>query len=89
MARQIGLLPADLGVNVVLLAPFDRIVWERTNEADGIRYVAPSQVAVDCLTGTGRMPAEGDAVLSWMLKNEFRWRVPTKELAAQPWAEPV
>ena len=30
------------------------------------RYVAPSQAVVDCLTGTGRMPAEGEAVLEWM-----------------------
>lgn len=29
----------------------------------GITYVAPSQAAVDCLTGTGRMPAE--AKPSW------------------------
>jgi hypothetical protein len=86
MAGRIGLLPADTGANVVLLEPFDPIVWERTAEADGIKYVAPAQVVMDCLTGTGRMPAEGDAVLAWMLKDESRWRISTKDPALHSWA---
>ena len=40
----------------------------------GIRYVSPSQVVVDCLTGNGRMPSEGEALLNWMLANEQEWR---------------
>jgi hypothetical protein len=33
LARELSLLPADEGANVVLLAPFDPVVWERsTNE---------------------------------------------------------
>jgi hypothetical protein len=74
LASSLGLLPSDQGANVVVLDPFDPIVWEMTTEADGVRYAAASQVAVDCLTGTGRMPAEGEAVLEWMLKDESAWR---------------
>ncbi len=37
-------------------------------------YVAPSQTAVDCLTGNGRMPSEGEAVIEWMANNEAKWR---------------
>ena len=59
VARDLGLLPADEGANVALLTPFDRVVWERTVVDAGVAYAAPSQVAVDCLTGPGRMPAEG------------------------------
>jgi hypothetical protein len=40
-------------------------------------YVAPTQVALDCLSGNGRMPAEGEAVLSWLEANEAAWRVPS------------
>jgi hypothetical protein len=69
------LLPSDEGANVVLLRPFDRVVWDRTATADGVTYVAPSQAAVDCLTGTGRMPAEGEALLTWIAENEWRWRL--------------
>jgi hypothetical protein len=45
-----------------------------TTEDAGVTYVAPSQVVVDCLTGTGRMPAEGEALMSWMTENESSWR---------------
>jgi len=75
MVDDLGLIPADQGANVALLAPLDPVVWDRTSTADGITYVAPSQAAADCLTGNGRMPAEGDALLQWMTVNESRWRL--------------
>lgn len=74
LARELDLLPADQGANVALLRPFDRVVWERTDESGGIQYVAPAQAAADCLTGNGRMPAEGDALVSWMVAHEQSWR---------------
>lgn len=76
-AKTLQLLPADTGANVALLRPFDEVVWERTTVADGVTYVAPSQAAIDCLTGNGRMPAEGEALLAWMLENETEWREPS------------
>jgi hypothetical protein len=75
VADTLGLLPADEGANVALLRAFDPVVWEKTSEDAGIRYVAPSQGAVDCLTGTGRMPAEGEALIAWMVENEASWRL--------------
>jgi len=74
LSRQLGMLPAEDGANVVLLNPFDPVVWERSTHDGDLRYACPSQVAVDCLTGTGRMPAEGAAVLDWMQANEASWR---------------
>lgn len=44
LADRIGLLPADGGANVVLILPFDDVVFERTSLAAGVRYDAPSQV---------------------------------------------
>jgi hypothetical protein len=75
IAGALDLIPADEGANVALLLPFDTVVWQRTQEQDGIRYAAPSQVAVDCLPGNGRMPAEGEALLDWMRANEQEWRL--------------
>jgi hypothetical protein len=74
VAAELRLLPADAGANVALLHPFDPIVWSRTERDDGLSYAAVSQVAVDCLTGNGRMPAEGEALLQWLSENETRWR---------------
>ncbi|HUZ19889.1 MAG TPA: hypothetical protein VMU75_04880 [Acidimicrobiales bacterium] len=75
IADALGLIPADQGANVALMTPFDPVVWERASLVDGLTYVAPSQVAADCLTGNGRMPAEGDALLQWMTENESLWRL--------------
>jgi hypothetical protein len=74
LARELRLLPADEGANVVLLTPFDPVVWERATQDGDLRYACASQVVVDCLTGTGRMPSEGEAVLEWMHANEAAWR---------------
>ena len=75
VVASLSMIPADQGANVALLQPFDAVVWERTSVADGNTYVAPSQAAVDCLTGNGRMPAEGDALVQWMADNENLWRL--------------
>jgi hypothetical protein len=75
LAQKLGLLPADEGANVALLRPYDVVVWARSTLDQGLRWASPSQVAVDCLTGNGRMPAEGEALASWMANNEPLWRL--------------
>lgn len=88
VADTLGLLPADEGANVVLLRAFDPVVWERASEDEaGSRYVAPSQAAVDCLSGTGRMPAEGEALIAWMADNEGSWRLPSLDDARRSQAK--
>jgi len=87
VADELELIPADEGANVALLRPFDPVVWERASMEDGTLFVAPSQAAVDCLTGNGRMPAEGDALVQWMTGNEETWRLatlPAREAPAKP-----
>lgn len=79
VSGALDLLPADEGSNVVLLRPYDTVVWDRSVVDDGLRYVAPSQAAIDSLTGNGRMPAEGDALIDWMVENESQWRLPSLE----------
>lgn len=74
LARAGRLLPATQGANVVLLEPFDPIVFDRTVTSGRITNVSVAQAALDCLRGNARMPAEGEALLAWMRKNEPRWR---------------
>lgn len=75
VADELNLIPTDEGANVVLMRPFDGVVWERTSSEEGVMFVAPSQAAIDCLTGNGRMPAEGEALVGWMTQNEDTWRL--------------
>lgn len=77
LAADLDLLPAEEGANVMILKPFDRVVFDRTRIEESLRYAAPSQVAVDCLSGNGRMPAEGEALLEWMAAEESSWRLPS------------
>jgi hypothetical protein len=62
-AAALKLRPTKAGANVMLLTPFDSVVFERTRRDKQFVHVAPSQAAVDLLTGPGRAPAEADAIL--------------------------
>ena len=73
-AGRLKLQPADAGSNVLLVEPYDPVVFERATVRDRLRVVAPSQLAVDLLTRTGREPSEGEEVLTWMGKHERVWR---------------
>jgi hypothetical protein len=73
-ADALGLLPTDEGADVVLLIPYDFVAVDRCELQDGVWVAAASQVVLDCLTGSGRMPAEGEALLEWMASDEHRWR---------------
>lgn len=74
--KALGLLgPRPSGGDVVLLEPGDPVVFDRTRTVEGLSYVALSQLAVDLLGGTGRMPVEGQAVLDYMQSTENRWRL--------------
>ncbi|MEV5705426.1 hypothetical protein [Actinoallomurus sp. NPDC052274] len=76
VAEDLGLLRVDEGADVLLLRAHDEVVFERTRDVDGIRQVALSQLVLDCLSGPGRMPAEGEAVLHSMAEDERLWRAP-------------
>ncbi|MCO5994956.1 hypothetical protein [Actinoallomurus rhizosphaericola] len=74
VADDLGLLRVDEGADVLLLRAYDEVVFERNRDVDGIRQVALSQLVLDCLSGPGRMPAEGEAVLNYMAEDERIWR---------------
>lgn len=74
LASALELRPTTTGANVVLAAPAYDVVFERADAIDAIKMAAPSQVAVDLLTGPGRNPSEAVALLDWMERNESAWR---------------
>lgn len=74
VAERLGLRAVDRGANVILAANRDDLGFVRAKTFDGLVTAAPSQIAVDLLTGPGRSPSEGEALLDWMEANESEWR---------------
>ena len=77
IADTMRLRPVRNGGNVVTSLPYDRVVFERTWKEDDIVYASLAQVVMDCMTGFGRMPAEGDALLNWMRRRAPQWQAPS------------
>ncbi len=82
LATLTRLRPVRNGANVVIARPYDRIVFDRTWAANDMTCVSPAQIALDCLTGPGRMPAEGEALLAWLRKRAPRWQAPSLKRTA-------
>ena len=80
LVSRLDLLPADEGANVVLIRPTNHGPFDRVRTSDGITWTGFSQVVVDCLSGNGRMPAEGEAIIEWMAEHLGEWRKPIGEL---------
>lgn len=80
LATSLDLLPADAGANVFLVVPADDGVFTGSSILGGNRWVAPSQIVIDCLGGWGRMPQEGEAVIEWMMEDEDEWRTQKLEV---------
>lgn len=76
-AEKWGLRPNDAAPNVILVEPKptnDVAFRNTTKAANGITLAATAQVAADLLNGSGREPAEGEALIEWMRNNEGLWR---------------
>ena len=71
---KVGLREVETGANVLVAKSAYDVVYERTSVVDGVFMVAPSQAAVDLMTGPGRNPAEAEELLAWMEANAGEWR---------------
>jgi hypothetical protein len=73
-AGVLDVRPAESGANVLLIEPVDAFVFAGATDLNGLRVVGPSQCVADLLTGSGRDPAQADALIDWMMENEDAWR---------------
>lgn len=73
-AKALGLRTAERSSNVILALPFDKVVYDRTQVRSDLTLAAPSQVAVDLLTGRGRDLQQAEELLRWMREHESAWR---------------
>jgi len=82
VAHRLGLLRSETG-DVVLMRAANDIVFAGRRKVRGVWSVALSQLALDCLSGPGRLPAAGDAVLEYMRVREPEWRA--RDLRSLAW----
>lgn len=74
LASELKLKSVSEGADVVLIRPENPGVFRGAREDEGRTWAAPSQIAIDCFSGPGRMPSEGQAVIEWMAINEDLWQ---------------
>jgi hypothetical protein len=72
--ERLGLRRVDTGANVLIAPDRVGVAFLRARDIERVRLAAPSQIAVDLLTGPGRSPSEGVALLDWMEAHEPEWR---------------
>lgn len=71
--EHLKLLQVNRGANVVLVEPFDEVVYRGSRLQEGIRCVNSSQTAVDLLTGPGRSAEEGRQLIDILASEEVEW----------------
>lgn len=74
LSESLSLIPDAENGDIYIAATDFEVAFKNTRRIGGITYAAPTQIAVDLLTGPGRNPEEGKALIDWMEKNEDRWR---------------
>lgn len=72
--ERLGLRHVDSGANVLIAPNRNGVAFLRAREVERVHLAAPSQIAVDLLTGPGRSPSEGMVLLDWMEAHEPEWR---------------
>lgn len=71
--RALRLRSVPRGSNVVLIEPFDDVVYRASRQHDGLVYTSPSQTAADLLTSIDRQPEEGDQLLAVLATQDKDW----------------
>lgn len=67
-------MSSGCSIDLLIAEPFDPVVYERTVKRDGLTLAAPTQIVADPLTGSGRMPSEGEELIARVKDNQRDWR---------------
>ena len=71
---QLGLRTVDRGTNVLVMRPYDEVVYAKSRLVDGIGFAAPAQVAADLLTGPGRSSEEAEQLMAALGARDQGWK---------------
>lgn len=71
---RLGLRSVERGMNVLVMRPYDDIVYARSRRIEGLDYAAPAQVVADLLTGPGRSTEEAEQLMAVLETSEVGWK---------------
>ena len=74
IAKALELRPVQSGANVQIASTKFDVVFARSTKINGLNFASPSQISVDLLSGSGRNPVEGEALMDWMDENKNEWQ---------------
>jgi hypothetical protein len=72
-SRDLAVRRTDRGSNLLLIEPFDEVVYRGARVRDGLKYVSPSQAVADLLTGPGRSAEEAEQLLEVLAREDPAW----------------
>jgi hypothetical protein len=86
IATALDLIPATEGADVALLRPENNgVFYNYESDDNDLWWAAPSQIAIDCLSGNGRMPLEGEALIEWMQRDDSWRKLDPSEVRVPEW----
>lgn len=71
---RLGLRSVERGMNVLVMRPYDEVVYARSRRIEGLDYAAPAQVVADLLTGPGRSAEEAQQLMTVLETSEAGWK---------------
>jgi hypothetical protein len=71
---QLGLRAVERGTNVLVMRPYDEVVYAKSRLVDGVSFAAPAQVVADLLTGPGRSSEEAEQLIAALGSDEQGWQ---------------
>ncbi|PSL54221.1 transcriptional regulator with AbiEi antitoxin domain of type IV toxin-antitoxin system [Saccharothrix carnea] len=73
LIEQLRLRAVDRGANVLVLRPYDEVVYTKATIVDGIAFAPPAQVVADLLTGPGRSSEEAEQLMAVLGAGDRGW----------------
>ena len=69
----LALRRVERGMNVLVMRPYDDVVYGSARIVSGIRYATPGQVVADLMTGPGRSSEEAEQLMTVLAASEAGW----------------
>lgn len=74
LAKELGLVAADSGANVIIAFPSNAMPYQNEIDSDGLKSTNLALTFRDLMSGPGRGPEEAKNLLDWMRSNRELWQ---------------